>query len=253
MKILITGACGWTAVAIIDALIQAGHSIVGFDLASVCDDSIKNKCTRFIKGSVSNYADIDEATKSIDAIIHLAISTQKNDYQSANVPFNVNVIGTYNVFEAARRNNVSKIILIGSAPVHLTLAKHKFNALKDWKSSADEDHLYDLTKRLQEEIAKDFCDTYAMNAIVLRSGHIVDSKTETDPSGRPLTEVKYASGGWVCRYDLANACVRALDTAISGYTAYHIIGSIQAKDSFDMERTEKELGLTFKAHFENFK
>jgi len=50
-----------------------------------------------------------------------------------------------------------------------------------------------------------------------------------------------------------NACLKALDQPNSGFTAYHIIGSIQARDNFDIERTEKELGLAFKARFESFK
>jgi hypothetical protein len=92
-----------------------------------------------------------------------------------------------------------------------------------------------------------------MNAIVLRSGHIVDSKKGVDPSGHPLESLTYARGGWVCRYDLADACLKAVDSLSSGYAAFHIIGSIQAEDNFDIKRTEHDLGLTFQARFEQYK
>jgi len=254
MNVLVTGACGWTASAINDALVQAGYNVIGFDLPAACGTKgIKNKLITLFPGTISSLADVCNVTKSADIIIHLAIATGQSNYQSPEVPFNVNVLGTYNIFEAARRNKVSKIILIGSAAVHVPLDKHKLDALKDWKSSKDNDHLYDLTKRLQEEIAKDFCETHAMSAIVLRSGHIVDGKEEVDPDGHPLSELAYSKGGWVCRYDLASACLRAINMPNFGYNSFHIVGSRQAEEYFDIERSERELGLIFKYCFDKYR
>ena len=36
--------------------------------------------------------------------------------------------------------------------------------------------LYDLTKRLQEEMASDFSETYGLPVTILRAGHIVDGR-----------------------------------------------------------------------------
>ncbi|MCI0711120.1 MAG: hypothetical protein L0154_13265 [Chloroflexi bacterium] len=43
-------------------------------------------------------------------------------------------------------------------------------ATNDLPTSPDGDHLYDLTKRLQEQIGKDYAATFGMNVITLRAG-----------------------------------------------------------------------------------
>jgi len=123
----------------------------------------------------------------------------------------------------------------------------------DWRSSPDSDHLYDLTKRLQEEIAKDFADTLGMTTVVLRAGHVVDGREEVDPQGRPLRSIDYCRGGWVSRYDLASACLKALELRRAGYSMYHVIGSTEAYGPFDVAMTEQELGLTFESRFEEYR
>lgn len=231
---------------------RAGHEITAFDLPSVeCPDSVKRVSNSILFGDVADYNVVCDAARSTDAIVHLAVAVGESDYLRPDVPFATNVKGTYNIFEAARINQVQRVILISSAPVHLSF-EGKLNAESSWKSSSDDDHLYDLTKHLQEVIAQDFCETYSMTAIVLRAGHIVDGKKNIDPHGKSLEKVEYGKGGWVCRYDLADACLKAVETTKTGFDIYHIVGARQASEHFDIERTEKELGLKFTMRFEQY-
>lgn len=257
MNVLITGAAGWTADSIVQALSHTGHTIVGFDLKNArYQDDVLPLFGKIVSGDISNFNQILKAIQgnSVDAIIHLAVAIGKDNYQKPDIPFAVNVKGTYNVFEAGRINGVFKIIVIGSAAVHLS---HKdsqiYNAQTDWKSSSNGDHLYDLTKHLQEVIAHDFCETFGMQAVILRAGHIVDGRKAVDPKGRDLADLKYCRGGWVCRYDLAQACIKAIEFNSKGYDAFHAIGAEQARQHFDIYRTEKELGLKFETRFEQYK
>ena len=66
--------------------------------------------------------------------------------------------------------------------------------MADWRSSEEDSPLYDLTKRLQEEIARDYCETHGMTTIVLRAGHIVDGRSEKDLKGRSLSTLTYCRG-----------------------------------------------------------
>jgi len=254
MRVLVTGALGWTAVSIVQALERAGHEITAFDLPSAaCSDEIAGLFNQVFLGNVANFDDVHTATQAVDAIVHLAVAVGKDDYQDPDTPFAVNVKGTYNVFESARRRGVSGIVLLSSAAVHLAHADSEIiHALKDWKSATGEGHLYDLTKRLQEEIARDFCDTFQMSAVVLRAGHIVDGRKQVDPKGRALSTLDYCQGGWVCRYDLATACVKALQLRTSGYSAFHVIGAVEAEQHYDVGRTQQELGIAFENRFEQY-
>lgn len=255
MRILITGAFGWTATSIVQGLAQAGHDLVGFDLpTATCPDAIKSLLRQVLMGDVADFEQVVRAVQDVHAVVHLATAVDENDYQNPDIPFSVNVKGTYNVFEAARRHSVQRLVLISSAAVHLDHPMgRKLCALTDWTSSNDQDHLYDLTKRLQEEIARDFCETFKMSAVVLRAGHIVDGRAGVDPKGRPLSTLAYCRGGWVCRYDLGGACVRALELDTPGYQAFHVIGAEAARLHFDIERTERALGLVFENRFEKYR
>lgn len=53
MRILVTGAFGWTAISIVETLSSAGHQITAFDLPSVvCPDSVKQAASRILFGAV---------------------------------------------------------------------------------------------------------------------------------------------------------------------------------------------------------
>jgi len=254
MRILVTGAFGWTATSIIQTLRQDGHEIRAFDLpTATCPDSVKPLLSDIVTGDIADFEQVNLAVRSVHAIVHLAVAVDANAYRTPYIPFLVNVQGTYNLFEAARRFAVHRIVLMSSAAVHLdpTIGE-ELSALTDWKSSADQDHLYDLTKRLQEEIARDFCATFGMSAVVLRAGHIVDGRAEVDPQGKPLSTLDYCRGGWVCRYDLARACLKALELSWAGYHAFHVIGAAAARQHFNVARTERELGLAFESLFEQY-
>jgi uronate dehydrogenase len=248
--VLVTGAAGWTARAIIAALVGEGFQVVGLDLRLPEPGDRATGAVRWLQGDVADPAAVEKASRSVGAVVHLAVAVGEGDYQRPERPFAVNVLGTYNVFDAARRAGVSRVVLVSSAAVHLPPGAAPLTA-SEWRSSSDKDHLYDLTKRLQEEIARDFCDSFAMTAVVLRAGHLVDGRQGIDAAGTPLAQVRYARGGWLCRHDLARACLRALRFSQSGYHAFHVIGSRAASAHFDLDRTGRELGFRCAVAFDD--
>ena len=251
MKILVTGGLGWTAEAIVQALVDAGHEMTLFDLEGIpVPDSYKNHS--LIRGDVCNFQEVLEATRGVNVVIHLAVAVTPGAYDSGEIPFAVNVRGTYNALEAARLSGVQQVILMGSAPVHIAHDLGRNLGPADRVSCMGEDHLYDLTKRLQEEIAEDFANTFSMSVLVLRAGHIVDGIREVDPSNRPLTDLDYCRGFWVCRYDVANACLHGVKNPSSGYNCYHIIGGPEGRNYFDLWRTSGEFGFTPNVTFDKF-
>ena len=238
MKILVTGGSGWTAAPIVDRLGAAGCSGVIFDIGP--PQRLPEENWRWVQGDVRDINFLLKVASECQAVIHLAVTV--GTYKSAEMPFEVNVRGTYNVLEAARQAAVSRVVLLSSAPVHIPEA----NANR-WYSDAGGDHVYDLTKRLQEEIAKDFSSTFGLQVLVLRAGHIVDGKSHRDSRGRPLEEVEYCRGGWLCRHDLAEACLRALESPATGVLA--LIGSRSGRERFDSANAEKILGFGLEQDF----
>ena len=218
MNILITGGRGKTAQPIVALLREAGHSISLFDIVNGDD--------------ICDFDAVAGAARGMDAVIHLAVNVA--DPRDAALTFQTNVYGTYNVLRAAQGNRVRKMLLASSAPVHLP---------PGCSCSSDEDFTYDLTKHLQETIARHFAQTYEMNILVLRLGHIVDGKAQTDLEGGPLAELSYCRGGWVCRYDVARAFAKAIEADFAEYYRIDIIGSHQAANRFDLSAARELIGF----------
>ncbi len=122
----ITGAQGCIGSWIVKALTERGEQAVVFDrsddsrrLAAIMDDEALAK-VRFITGDITDGATVQNALRDSQAqrVIHLAglqVPTCKTD------PINgalVNVIGTLNVFEAAKSIGIKQIVYASSAAVY---------------------------------------------------------------------------------------------------------------------------------------
>ena len=224
MNILVTGGLGKTAQPILDLLREAGHNVASFDICA--------------GGDVRDCGAVNRAMRGMDAVIHLAVNTA--DTYNDRLTFETNVFGTYNVLHCAHSHNVQKTLIASSAPVHTA----------GGLCSPGEDFAYDLTKCLQEQIARQFSRTYAMDVMVLRLGHIVDGKRKINlDDGLPLSELSYCRGGWVCKYDVARAFAKAIEADFSGYYLLHVIGSYQAAASFDVSSAGALIGFACAERF----
>ncbi|MEM7244878.1 MAG: NAD(P)-dependent oxidoreductase [Acidobacteriota bacterium] len=246
-----TGAFGRTAESIVSQLVDAGHVVHGVDLPGVPPPPDRV----FGSSSQLDVADLEALAPSVtsmDVAVHLAVAVGAGDYLSPDTPFRTNVQGTYAVLEAARRAGVGRVILIGSAPVHLPTGDVPVDPRSRLPCDSGADFLYDVTKSLQEELGRQFAETHGLTVLNLRAGHVVDGAVGRDLEGRPLSELDYCRGGWVCRHDLARAVVAALSWEGTGYEAFHVIGSRAARERFDVGKTERELGIGLKADFSDF-
>ena len=239
MHVLVTGGLGWTAASIVAELEAAGHTTALFDRAAAPHQEIH-------RGDIGDFSAVRQSFSKVEGVVHLAVATGAAAYRDPQIPFKVNVAGTYNLFEAARRAGLARVVLLSAAPVHLAPEDCRPGR---WSSSAGEDHLYDLTKRLQEEVARDYCQTYGMTAIALRPGHIVDGRAGVDPKGRPLRQLAYCRSGWICRYDLARACRLALEVEASGFRALPLVGARPGYERFGVRETEEALGFRIQCDF----
>ena len=81
MRIVVTGAFGWTAISIIETLNHDGHEVTAFDLPSVvCPDSVKRASRKVLFGDVADYNSVNDAVRSMDIIVHLAVAVGKDAY-----------------------------------------------------------------------------------------------------------------------------------------------------------------------------
>ena len=111
-KILVTGGAGFIGSHIVDKLISQNNKVVIIDNLSTGQKENINKKARFYKADITNKK-IKEIFKKEkpDIVFHLA--AQINVRKSIQNPFldtKVNVLGSLNIFQAAKESNVKKII-----------------------------------------------------------------------------------------------------------------------------------------------
>ena len=123
-KVMVTGGAGFIGSNLCDALISLGAKVICFDNFSNgkmenIRHLLNNKNFVLIKDDINNFDKLLEASKGIDYIFHEAAwgSVPRSISMPQFYEIN-NVSGTLNVFEAAKRNNVKKVIYASSSSVY---------------------------------------------------------------------------------------------------------------------------------------
>ena len=111
--------------------------------------------------------------------------------------------------------------------------------------------LYAVTKRLQEEMCRQFHDAFGLAVVVLRPCSIVDSRLGIGKNRMPL-----AGGwntGWVCRHDLAEACRLATQVEGIKFEVLHAAGTREADALCNVARTRLVLNMEFRGDLDQYR
>ena len=198
MKVFITGRSSVLGIEVAKILANAGDRCILYDVA---EPSELPHRTEFVQGDILDTALLRNFALSCNYGIHLAVVSEN---QSDDKFFSTNVSGAYNFLKIANEIKFQNTIVVGSAPVHLSI-----DSADKWPlmhTANDVDRLYDLTKILQEVIAKDY-HHHGLPVLCLRLGHVVRGEACTNLKGTvALDDITYCHGGWVAIEDVAQAC-----------------------------------------------
>jgi UDP-glucose 4-epimerase len=242
MRVLLTGAAGYVGRAALEVL-RRDHEVRPFDVVSIPREGA------MAVGDIADFRTVTEALEGVDAVVHLAMVAAPGSYDTPELPMRVNVLGTANVLEAARRARIQRVVHMSSGAVVTGYSRDTFIHVElPYKFSG----MYCLSKALEEHLCRHYAAEYGMTIIALRPWSAADGRTMTGKDGRPL---RYDAGyfGLVCRYDLAEACELGLAANLTGFQPFHIMATDEAEKWFDMERTHRILGWTPKETFASLK
>lgn len=153
-KILVTGGAGFIGSHIVDKLVDQGAKITVIDNLST--GNIKNiephlDKIEFINGDITNYLDTDKVCKDKEIVFHLAAKTSVPESEiETKLYHEVNVTGTINLLEAAKKNNVKKFIFSSSSAVY---GNNEYCSEDD---SCNPTSIYGITKYICEVYCKHY-------------------------------------------------------------------------------------------------
>jgi uronate dehydrogenase len=160
--ILITGASG-------DVGTHLRRELAGKYVLRVSDlRSLKkiNKEEQFMRADISRMSDALRITKGVDAIVHLGGYSVEGPWEGI---LNANIIGCYNVFEAARRNGVKRILFPTSN--HATGFYPRSTTI-DHRVYPKPDSRYGVSKVFGEALGSLYADKYGMQFFMMRIGNV---------------------------------------------------------------------------------
>ena len=103
MRILMTGATGRIGANVGRRMIDNGHSVLGFTIPNDPQASkVADIGADVVEGHLESLEDIRRAMSSVDAVLHLGAAFQAGGPFTPEQYMQINVQGTFNVFEAAR-------------------------------------------------------------------------------------------------------------------------------------------------------
>lgn len=173
LRILITGGAGFIGSHMVEKLSSNNDVTVLDNLSSGKREYINYSGVKFIFGDVRKIEDVMAAVSGIDLVIHLAANPDvRRGETDTRIDLDVNVLGTYNVLESMRKNDVKGIIFSSSSTVY-----------GDAPLPTPENYgppepisFYGASKLAAESYISAFSHMYGMKGISLRFANVVGSR-----------------------------------------------------------------------------
>ena len=124
------------------------------------------KAKNFVKADVSKMADAKRITKGVDAVVHLGGYSVEGPWESI---LQANIIGCYNVFEAARKNGVKRIVFPTS---NHAVGFYRRDETIDHNVYFRPDSRYGVSKVFGEALGRLYSDKYGMEMFMIRIGNV---------------------------------------------------------------------------------
>lgn len=241
-RVLVTGGAGFIGSHIVEYLLDQGEPVRILDNFSTGKQENllpffkKGKPLEVIEGDISDFETVLSAMKGIKYVFHdAALVSVCLSIQNPRASFQNNMLGTFNIFEAARRLKVSLIVFASSAAVYGTNSTSK--PLRE-ETMCMPMSPYALEKMYAEKLAALYYRIYGVSSVGLRYFNVYGPRQDmfSSYSGVISTLVRllrdgqrpfiYGSGeqtrDFVYIKDVVNANIRSLEIKQDGHHIFNV-------------------------------
>jgi nucleoside-diphosphate-sugar epimerase len=248
-RIVVTGANGLIGRLVIDAWRASGHyEPVG----------IARKAGPYtdVVADISDLEPLVDAFSGADAIVHLAATSAVGSTWDA--VLTSNLIGTYNVFEAARLAGVQRVVFassnhaIGTYETENAPELYELDDGRVWDHTAEirPDSLYGVSKVYGEAMARYYVDHHGLRAFCLRIGGVRAPDAPSHPANLWVPELdtdeealatrRRTRAVWLSERDCVQLIERCLESDLRWVLCYGI--SDNPRRFWDIEHAKDVLG-----------
>ncbi len=167
MKLLITGVTGFTGGHLAKLLVTAGHDVRGLvrqrSLNSVATRNLEDNHVEVVVGDLVDPISLDRACESVELIYHIA-ATYRQAGQPNSAYWAINVQGTDNLLESARKTGVRRFVHCSTGGVHGHIDRPPAN--EDAPLAPGD--IYQRTKLEAEVLARQFGQVNSLDVVIAR-------------------------------------------------------------------------------------
>jgi nucleoside-diphosphate-sugar epimerase len=244
-RVIVTGGSGLAGKWVVEDLVAHGYEVLNVDRVPMAKGTARTLLTDLTDaGQVFNALassvklrefDDDIEPKPIDAVVHFA-AIPRIFTTTDNEVFRINVMGTYNVLDAASKLGIKKVILASSETTYGTVFAHRHRDPVyfplDEEYPVDPMDSYATSKVINEVTAKAFHRRTGMDIYCFRIGNVLDpvdyekfATWNKDPSLRKRITWSYIDGR-----DLATACRLGIEKDGLGFEVMNVAADDVSSD-----------------------
>lgn len=225
MRIAVTGGSGKLGRSVVRRLTEDGHAVLNLDRTGERSAALAVVDLRNYGQVLDVILGLDDRHQGFDAIVHFGAIPAPGLVPDA-ATFENNMLSTYNVFQAARRAGIKKVVYASSETVlGLPFDVDPPYIPVDEEYPARPESTYSLVKHLEERMAIEMTRWDPELSITgLRFSNVMDPEDyEAFPSfDADATLRKWNLWGYIDGRDGAQAVARALENAKPGFEAFII-------------------------------
>ncbi len=197
-KIVLTGAAGALGHALREQMSKMAKELVSTDIGEAQSDLLPNET--WVTADLGDFDPILKMMEGASMVVHFGAIANESDFDSI---LHSNFRGTYNIWEAARRHGVQRVVYASS--IH-AVGMYPKNQHIGVDTPHRPDTFYGLAKCFGENLGRMMWEKNGIEAVCLRI-----------LSAAPVRSTR-ALGTWLSMPDLVHLVTRAIDTPTTEFT-----------------------------------
>lgn len=168
-RVLLTGAAGGIGTVLRKKLMGVYPEL---RLSDIAEPKGLGRGEKFLKADLSDMAQVEKVVKGVDGIIHLGGVSIEKPWEMIH---QANIVGCYNLFEAARRHGVKRVVFASS---NHAVGFYRRNRRIGTEAPVRPDSRYGVSKAFGEALAALYADKYGLRVLCIRIGNVTDKPAD---------------------------------------------------------------------------